>query len=235
MNEATTKDDDVPRLGRFCYSNQPYGIAGFVVEKVSGQKYADFLQERILYPLGMTDTIVSHEGLSRSKDVAIPYAKLCDRSYAEIATYDYFNTISLPAIGIRSSVRDMRTWAKAHSEAQTPDGNPQDNPLCEIPAIWIPQATMEPDTDYSLGWYRGLASDPSLLQQGRNYQLATQEPEKFTNSYVLVCESPKLHVIGHTGSANGFAASLFIFPKTSSAVVAPSNGLDTGHSADFAV
>jgi CubicO group peptidase (beta-lactamase class C family) len=41
---------------KFDYSNSNFILLGALVEKVSGQKYADLLRERILDPLGMKDT-----------------------------------------------------------------------------------------------------------------------------------------------------------------------------------
>jgi CubicO group peptidase (beta-lactamase class C family) len=40
----------------FDYSNSNYEVLGAVIEKVSGKKYGDLLQERIFDPLGMKDT-----------------------------------------------------------------------------------------------------------------------------------------------------------------------------------
>ncbi|MCL2622608.1 MAG: beta-lactamase family protein [Planctomycetaceae bacterium] len=40
----------------FIYSNQGINIAGRVIEVASGMSYAEFLQQRIFDPLGMTDT-----------------------------------------------------------------------------------------------------------------------------------------------------------------------------------
>jgi CubicO group peptidase (beta-lactamase class C family) len=41
---------------KWSYSNLGYYLLGFIIEKVSGEPYADFLQERIFQPLGMLDT-----------------------------------------------------------------------------------------------------------------------------------------------------------------------------------
>ena len=41
---------------KFNYSNSGYVLLGYLIEKISGQTYADFLQQNIFTPLGMTDT-----------------------------------------------------------------------------------------------------------------------------------------------------------------------------------
>jgi CubicO group peptidase (beta-lactamase class C family) len=41
---------------RFNYSNSGYFLLGIIIEKASGQKYEDFLEEAILGPVGMADT-----------------------------------------------------------------------------------------------------------------------------------------------------------------------------------
>lgn len=49
---------------RFSYSNSGYFLLGAIIEKVSGQPYAQFLAQRIFIPLGMRDT--AYEGFERS-------------------------------------------------------------------------------------------------------------------------------------------------------------------------
>jgi CubicO group peptidase (beta-lactamase class C family) len=43
---------------RWAYSNTGYAMLGLLVERVSGQKFPDFMRERIFDPLGMTNTFV---------------------------------------------------------------------------------------------------------------------------------------------------------------------------------
>jgi CubicO group peptidase (beta-lactamase class C family) len=59
------------------YSNSGYVLLGYLIEKISGQSYADFVQQNIFTPLGMKDSgydsnsaLISHRaaGYSRGKD-----------------------------------------------------------------------------------------------------------------------------------------------------------------------
>lgn len=43
---------------RWAYSNTGFAVLGLLVERVSGQRYPDFLRERIFTPLGMLNTFV---------------------------------------------------------------------------------------------------------------------------------------------------------------------------------
>jgi CubicO group peptidase (beta-lactamase class C family) len=59
------------------YSNSGYVLLGYLIEKISGQSYADFVQQNIFTPLGMKDSgydsnsaLIAHRaaGYSRGKD-----------------------------------------------------------------------------------------------------------------------------------------------------------------------
>jgi CubicO group peptidase (beta-lactamase class C family) len=45
---------------RWSYNNSGYFLLGYIVGKISGKSYADFLKETFFQPLGMTDTGVHH-------------------------------------------------------------------------------------------------------------------------------------------------------------------------------
>ena len=46
---------------RWKYSNLAYSVAGMVIEAVSGQRWADYVQQHIYAPLGMTSSSVDTE------------------------------------------------------------------------------------------------------------------------------------------------------------------------------
>lgn len=52
---------------RFSYSNSGYVVLGAVIEKVSGKKYGQMLEEKILKPLGMSDTGIDTDELVLAK------------------------------------------------------------------------------------------------------------------------------------------------------------------------
>lgn len=55
---------------RFKYSNLAYGVAGMVVESITGQSWSNYVQRSIFDPLGMTATSVD----KRDSQLATPYA-----------------------------------------------------------------------------------------------------------------------------------------------------------------
>ena len=56
-----SKELDFEPDSRYAYSNSNYFMLAEIVEKASGERYRDFLRERILAPLGMNDTGVAEE------------------------------------------------------------------------------------------------------------------------------------------------------------------------------
>ncbi len=45
---------------KFSYSNSGYVLLGYIIERVSGRSYEEFLQKQIFGPLGMSDTGYDH-------------------------------------------------------------------------------------------------------------------------------------------------------------------------------
>lgn len=60
--------------GRFAYCNAGYDLLGCVIERISGQSYRQFFQERVFAPLGMRDTFSLPESRRLSeRNCAVPY------------------------------------------------------------------------------------------------------------------------------------------------------------------
>ena len=62
---------------RFEYSNGGYAVLGAIIEKLSGQRYEDYLRDHVWGPAGMLHT--EHAGESRGADRAVGYLRSSER------------------------------------------------------------------------------------------------------------------------------------------------------------
>ena len=110
--EVARRLKDVPLSGSFrgqyAYDNILYGVAQLVIEEVSGQTYAQFLQQRIFEPLGMRDTRFNSDALRPRDNVATGHAKADFKDLQPAPRMSWSNVSG--AGGIYSSVHDMSRW-----------------------------------------------------------------------------------------------------------------------------
>ncbi|NHZ66054.1 serine hydrolase [Massilia genomosp. 1] len=143
---------------RWAYNNSGYFLLGAVIEKVSGQTYAKFMEERIFTPLEMRHT--AYEGHERS---AGPRAAGHTKGLFGRVTAAKSISMTQPyaAGALVSTVDDLArwdaaitagkllkpaTWQKAHTSAVLADGKP---------------------TNYGYGWQVGtLRGVPMLAHDG---------------------------------------------------------------------
>ena len=95
---------------KFKYSGSGYTLLGFIIERVSGKSYGDFLQENIFTPLGMKQT--GYEDPSRIiKNRATGYKQLPGDP---ITNLPYREIIRMYASGgIYSTTEDLLLWDNA--------------------------------------------------------------------------------------------------------------------------
>jgi CubicO group peptidase (beta-lactamase class C family) len=154
---AQLKDKDVLELLRketktyftpgtkFHYSNTGYAFLALIVEKVSGQTFAQFLHANIFAPLGMNNTVAYESGISTVPNRALGYSKTKDG-------FDQTDQSQTSAVlgdgGIYSSIADLYQWdqalyteklvsRKTLQQAYTPGTHPTD----------------VPGSFYGFGWY----------------------------------------------------------------------------------
>src|SRR5215471_2732589 len=99
---------------RFAYSNIGFEILGDVIAKVSGMSFEDYIERRILTPVGMSSTTLLLK-LADRKRVANGYtqgrsSKHSASALVPVAAYPY-NRPHNPSSGLLSSVNDMARWA----------------------------------------------------------------------------------------------------------------------------
>ena len=160
---------------RYAYDNILYATATLVIEQVSGQSYADFLQQRFFDPLGMSGTRFNVDALRPGDPAATGHAKADFTTLRPTFPLTWHNAAG--AGGIYSSVHDMGRWMRAQlAGGSFTDGQGREHALF-TPArqkeMWslvspipiaepaVPElAPSKPDfLGYGLGWmtssYRG--------------------------------------------------------------------------------
>jgi len=104
-----TKPLDFAPGEKMAYSNSGYILLGRVIEKVSGQTYADFVRDHIFKPLGMNDS--GYETASaRTKDFAAGY-ELKEHKLAPAEPLDM--SVPYAAGSLYSTAEDLIKWDAA--------------------------------------------------------------------------------------------------------------------------
>ncbi|KAI1126504.1 beta-lactamase/transpeptidase-like protein [Nemania abortiva] len=96
-----------PFRDSFRYWNYGYSLLGYIVERISGQSYSDFVTERIFKPLGMNRSFLSPGDLV-ADNYAKAYQPLAAGGFVECPRpYSHDRVVTGPTAGALSSVHDM--------------------------------------------------------------------------------------------------------------------------------
>lgn len=93
---------------RWKYSNLAFSVAGMVVEAVSGMKWADYVQQNIYGPLGMTESSVDQN----APGLAVGYGRRMPDGSRNVAPFIDARGMGA-ATGITSTVQDMAKFVSA--------------------------------------------------------------------------------------------------------------------------
>ncbi len=99
-----------PLRQNFVYNNVMYAAAGHAMELLTGQSWESLVQQRLLDPVGMPNTVFSIPEVSRTDDFAVPYTERRDSSELfRLPTYEHMVAAG-PAGGLNSNLQDMSRW-----------------------------------------------------------------------------------------------------------------------------
>lgn len=99
------------------YDNYGYALAGYLVQKVSGVPFPDYVQQQLLRPLEMDHTSFAPDAALR-KELATGY--WLDGNTLRAYRPDHVNIT--PAAGLCSTAADMSRWLAALLTDRRPDG-----------------------------------------------------------------------------------------------------------------
>lgn len=127
----------------FKYANSGYTLLGFIIERVTGKSYGEFLQENIFTPLGMKQSGYE-DPLRIIKNRATGYRQLPGDP---ITNVPYAEVIRLYAAGgIYSTTEDLLLWDRALSTNKLLSQRSLDE-------MFTPYKEMLPGKGYAYGWW----------------------------------------------------------------------------------
>jgi len=142
---------------RFKYSNSGYTLLGYIIERVSGESYAAFLQQNIFTPLKMYNT-----GYDTTYPALPQHATGYYQGYIKPAPYD--PTVLYAAGALYSTVEDLNIWDQAlmmHKLVSQQALDAMFTPHIACPPPGPGGCLQHADLGYGYGWF--IAAEP----QGR--------------------------------------------------------------------
>ena len=97
-----------PPATRWKYSNLAFAVAGAVIEKVSGQRWADYVEEHIFRPLAMDASSVDRN----DPGLAVPYGRRMPDGSREVIPFVDSRGMAA-ATGVTSNVEDLAKFLSA--------------------------------------------------------------------------------------------------------------------------
>jgi CubicO group peptidase (beta-lactamase class C family) len=181
----------------YAYDNQLYKVAGEVIARVSGMSWEDFIETRIMKPLGMTNSRAAFQRIKGNSNYVDAHAPV-EGTVKVIPRF--FSTSSNAAGGIYSSVTDLSKWVIM----QMDNGKYGDGKQLFSEAIhremWTPQTILPVGAPgpynvhfgaYGLGWF---------LNDARGYK-----------------------EVSHTGGIDGMVTKVDMIPELKLAVIVLTN------------
>ena len=159
------------------YSNTGYVLLGFVIHKVTGKFYGDFLQERIFQPLGMSATRIISE-----RDIVPNRASGYELAKGEIKNQEWVSaTLNTTADGaLYTNVLDLGKWdAALYTEKLLKRESFEE--------IWTPVKLKDGKTyPYGFGWFLNEANGHRLIEHDGAWQGFTMNISRYVDDRLTV-------------------------------------------------
>lgn len=164
---------------KFEYSNSNYILLGYIIEKVTGEKYEDYIKNNIFMPLKM-----EHTGIINSKDIisgkAIGYSYISPKATAYEKAYETEQSLPYAAGGIYSTVEDLFTWSNGLFTEKIINGN-------SLKEMLTPYKD-----NYGFGWYVLKLNGEDVVEHGGSISGYSSDILRYTNKgYTVIILSNK--------------------------------------------
>ena len=207
----------------YTYCNANFGLAGTLIEKISGQNFDEFMSENLFIPLGITGSYIA-EGVTDLNNLAVIYRN--EEGKWAPQTDDFKGTLSSP--------RDFSGYKTGTNAAVfSPQGGLRISALelARIMMLHINKGTYEGKRIVSKKSIR-LMHTPQWTYNGNNGDTEGGKDKCYGLSVHILTNTPSGDVIysdskmmGHGGDAYGLISKLYFDPDTRSGLILITNGI----------
>jgi CubicO group peptidase (beta-lactamase class C family) len=186
------------------YSNLGFATLGYIIKKVSGKTYQEYITENILKPLGMTHTYYEYAKVPKEQ-LANGYRWIDNQWVEQPLLHDG----SYGAMGgMITSIEDFSKYVALHLSAWPPRDDAEAGPVKR-------SSIREMQYPWDVSGFSA------------NYKTATGRPYSFVSAYCYGLRWRKYvdgtTAVGHTGGLPGFGSEWTIYPEYGIGVICFAN------------
>ncbi len=181
---------------KYGYSNIGYYYAGECIERISGMTWDQYLDEKILKPLGMDRTRPLSAGLGNETNIAFGHTL----EEGVLTRFPHTNIDLIgPAASMSSTANDLAHWLNAQLAAGTFNNR-------KVIPEWVIQTSREPNTIVGRNWHPFNKTHYSLYGLGWTME-----------------DYEDVEVFSHTGGIWGFVSGVSFVPELGLGIVILTN------------
>ncbi|GKU79456.1 serine hydrolase [Paenibacillus sp. L3-i20] len=155
---------------QFSYNNTGYYLLGIIIEKLSGLTFEQFVTNRILEPLGMTNT-----GMNDSRRLISGLASSYDSSGYEPVPSEFIDMYAISSAGcMYSTIEDLYKWDQAFYSSQL------------LSQEVLHETFHSDNAKYGLGWFLDECNNQKRIYHGGAYRGYRSELHRYPQSKVTV-------------------------------------------------
>jgi CubicO group peptidase (beta-lactamase class C family) len=210
----------------YTYCNANFGLLGTIIERITGQRFEDYMQQTLFSPLGITGSYIP-EGVTDINNLAVIYR---NEDGVWVPQADNFN-------GVMSSPRDFSGYVTGTNAAVfSPQGGLRisASELARVMVLHLNNGMYDATRVISAKsirlmhkeqWiYKGANSDAESGRSGSRGLSTHILPDALAGTLL----PKRSHMLGHSGSAYGLVSDFYFDPKGKYGFVFITNGLFNG-------
>lgn len=175
------------------YSNMGFAMLGYIIKKVSGQPYQDFIAENIFHPLGMTHTYWEYSKIPE-KNLALGYRYINNKWVAQPMLHDgAYGAMG----GLITTLEDFEKYVSFHLASSQPKNEKESGP--------VKRSSVR---EMQKPWQFGALNANAVYPGGR--ACATVSGYGYGIRWLKDCEGKVS--IGHSGGLPGFGSNWMVLP-----------------------